>query len=171
MNLEQGGGLKPAAPQDRLPSRPMRCVASFVLLFAACSTAPTAPTPPQPAAPAAASIGSTRETAVEVCKPPGEREYLERLRCPDGSTPESQRLGSYGSRTEIKSVPDAEMAEKQALRGVPVPPGGKDFHVLDKYALRCGDTFTEIFVDMYHCNQPPPSEAPAGFTLAASPRL
>jgi hypothetical protein len=144
----------------------MRRSLTLALLLSACSTAPSPdPQPPEPAAAATVSIGLTRETAIEVCKPQGEQEYLSRLRCPDGSTPESLRLGSYGSRTEIRSVPDAEMAEKQTLRGVPVPPDGKDFHILDKYAVRCGDTVIEVFMDMSHCNQAPPAEAPAGLTI------
>jgi hypothetical protein len=141
----------------------MRQYVPLVLLLSACSTAPAPSSVPAQAS--ATSPGSTRETAIEVCKPTGERDYLRRLRCADGSAPEFSRNGSYGTRTPMKSAEDEKMAQDQALGGTPVPPGGPDFHVLDVYEIRCGDTAVEVFIDMYHCDQPPPAQAPAGFTI------
>lgn len=41
----------------------------------------------------AADYGRTREQAIEVCKPDGQRAYLARLVCPDQSHPKFERRG------------------------------------------------------------------------------
>src|SRR5207248_1082916 len=55
----------------------------------------------------------------------GEREYLNRLKCPDGKAPTFERRGSTGS--------------------------GPDGHVLDVYKVACpGGQSTDVVMDMYH---------------------
>jgi hypothetical protein len=57
--------------------------------------------------------------------PFGEREYLSRLRCPDGAAPSFSRDGSFGS--------------------------GEDGHILDRYSVTCPSGFrARVFMDMYH---------------------
>lgn len=109
--------------------------------------------------------GTTMATAVEVCKPDGERKYLRRLRCPDGSVPTFQRSGSGSSRT----VPPEELDPDQRMELVfadrPLAPGEPDYHIVDYYDVRCGNTVTEVVMDMYHCHQAEPTEAPRGFSI------
>ena len=62
---------------------------------------------------------------VRVFMPPGQRAYLARLRCADGSLPRGiNRIGSFG--------------------------GGPFGTVLDGYSLACGGKAFTIFMDMYH---------------------
>lgn len=57
--------------------------------------------------------------------PPGEQEYLRRLRCPDGEAPVFRRVGSYGM--------------------------GPDGHIMDGYRVQCaGAKPSMVFMDMYH---------------------
>jgi hypothetical protein len=64
-----------------------------LLLLAGCAS-PPAQLPSQDA------LGESKATAVEVCKPSGERAYLMRLVCADGTRPTFARQGSVGMRTE-----------------------------------------------------------------------
>lgn len=113
----------------------------------------------------AAEYGMTSATAVEVCQPRGEREYLQRLRCPDGTPPQFSRQGSGGSRTAPASPADEKKMFEQMFREGPLQPGEPDYHIVDFYEVRCGSRSTRIIMDMYHCHQPPPSAAPPGFTI------
>ncbi len=73
--------------------------------------------------------------------PPGEREYLMRLRCPGGDEPEFERVGSFG-------------------RG----PNGT---IIDGYDVRCKDgSKSMVFMDMYHRGYREKSAVP-GFTVLA----
>jgi hypothetical protein len=57
--------------------------------------------------------------------PPGQFEYLQRLRCPDGSTPVTERRASSGTAS--------------------------DGHIVDIYQLRCADgSRHSVAMDMYH---------------------
>lgn len=102
-------------------------------------------------------------TAVEVCKPEGERKYLRRLRCPDGTAPTFRRDGSGGTRTAPKSEADEKVAFDQMFG--PVKPGDPDYHVIDYYSVTCGDRTTTVIIDMYHCEAAEPTQAPPGFTI------
>lgn len=137
--------------------------ASSLLLVLACTSA----APPAASPAASGSYGTTKEAAIEVCKPEGERRYLRRLRCADGSAPEFSRDGSGGSRTDLKTPEDERKSADQMFGDV--KPGDADYHVIDYYTVRCGDRETTLILDMYHCKQPEPSQAPAGFTLATTP--
>lgn len=104
-------------------------------------------------------------TAVEVCRPQGQRAYLRRLRCPDGSTPTFSRGGSGQSRTLPKTPEEEKLVAEQMFRQGPLKPGEPDYHIIDYYDVRCGDRTTTVIMDMYHCAQPEPTQAPPGFTI------
>ena len=78
------------------------------------------------AAAAGHPLGS-RENPVRASMPPGQRAYLDRLRCSDGAAPQDQRGGSVGDG-----------------------PYGK---IMDVYELKCpgGQPATaSVYMDMYH---------------------
>lgn len=97
----------------------------------------------------------------------GEREYLSRLRCADGSVPAFERLGSVGSRNPVETPEQEEAAMDQVIGGKPIGPDEVDYHVIDLYELVCPDGQFSVFLDMYHCGQPPPTVAPPGLTFHA----
>ncbi|WP_064747447.1 hypothetical protein [Lysobacter antibioticus] len=137
-----------------------------VLLALAVPLAATAQAPSSPAADAAP--GGSVATAIEVCEPQGQHRYLARLVCPDRSHPQFERAGSVGERTPLP----AHMTEAQSVRlveamlaGKPLAPGEPDHHVVDRYRVVCGTRETSLYLDMYHCDRPPPRIAPAGFEL------
>jgi hypothetical protein len=116
------------------------------------------PKPPTP------EWGRARGEAVEVCMPEGERDYLTRLRCEDGSAPTFKRTGSVGHRNdppESMSQEDrfAQMEPEKALKE-----GELDVHIIDLYVVTCaGGEDVEVYVDMYHCPQRAYPFAPEGF--------
>ncbi len=86
-------------------------------------------------------LGSARNP-VRTDMPPGERAYLDRLRCSDGSAPAYDRAGSVGE--------------------------GPFGTILDLYQLRCaGGTPAEaqVYMDMYHAGYAEDRPVP-GFTIA-----
>jgi len=88
----------------------------------------------------AASLGS-RDNPVRADMPAGERAYLHRLRCGDGTAPAFSRIGSYGT--------------------------GVYGYVLDGYRLNCaGAAPVTLFMDMYHDHQE--TMAPPGFAMATA---
>jgi hypothetical protein len=94
------------------------------------------------AAAAAHPLGS-RENPVRVGGPDGERAYIARLRCGDGSTP---RVGPRGSMGE-----------------------GAFGSIVDGYPLDCGAASpgrTTLVMDMYH-EEHRETRAPDGFTLVS----
>lgn len=100
------------------------------LAVSACATGP---------GPAAGELG-TRQNPVRVSGPAGERAYLARLRCSDGTTPAFERGGSVG-----------------------VGPYG---NILDIYDVRCpsgSPPGAEVYMDMYH-NRAEDAAVP-GFTI------
>ncbi|HJN60063.1 MAG TPA: tetratricopeptide repeat protein [Alphaproteobacteria bacterium] len=71
--------------------------------------------------------------------PPGERQYLMRLRCPEGDAPAFGRLGSVGE--------------------------GPYGRIMDVYDVQCGgDGSAEVYMDMYHQNHNEQRPLP-GFTI------
>ena len=83
------------------------------------------------------------ENPIRVNMPPGERDYLSRLRCADGRTPTFQRVGSMG-----------------------IGPYGQ---VIDGYQVDCpgsAPASSLLHMDMYHPTHVE-TEAPQGFTIAA----
>lgn len=80
------------------------------------------------------------ENPVRASMPPGQRAYLDALRCPDGKAPDYERRGSGG----------------------PGPYG----NIIDFYSVRCADAEeVTIIMDMYHNGYREKSPVP-GFTLA-----
>ena len=123
------------------------------------------------------NLGESKLTAIEVCAPAGQHAYLSRLVCPDGAAAKYNRLGSVGNRTEIPGnlSPEQEKEWRDGLgRRSPVRPGAPDYHVVDRYEVMCGDVKHVVYMDMYHCEMPPPDRAPRGFafrSLEISPAL
>jgi hypothetical protein len=88
-------------------------------------------------APIAQPLGSSRNPVL--CeRPKGEREYLHRLRCADGSRPDFCRAGS----TDLQHQD----------------------HVYDVYLVRCGDVEVEVYMCMYHSGYRESQPIP-GFTI------
>ena len=82
-------------------------------------------------------LGS-KENAVQCSGPPGERAYLNRLRCSDGKAPKYFRVGSFAP--------------------------AQDGHILDGYNVKCEEKDpVTVFMDMYHDHVE--KEPIAGFTI------
>ncbi len=94
--------------------------------------------------------------------PPGERVYLSSLRCPDGSKPTNGIRYTVGPRTAPADRNDPRMFEQ--LHRAPAP-GEPDLHIIDAYPMECPMFAEMVYLDMYHCDVPPPSVAPANFTF------
>jgi hypothetical protein len=126
---------------------------ALLLALLACAHGPVGPQ----------GMGLSKERAVEVCLPPGEKAYMEALRCPSGVRPQPRRVGTVGTRTTPLDPNDPRtLLQMDPER--PLQPGEPDLHIIDAIEARCpGATYT-IFFDMYHCPAPaqPP---PEGFTL------
>ena len=85
-------------------------------------------------------LGSDKNP-VRAAMPPGERAYLARLRCPDGTRPQYERQGSGGL--------------------------GVFGNIVDYYAVQCpGAEPASVVMDMYHAGYVEPRPVP-GFTIAA----
>ncbi|MGL4667298.1 MAG: hypothetical protein ACRCWR_05145 [Saezia sp.] len=117
--------------------------------------------------------GYVKEEAIEVCKPLGQREYLGSLQCSDGMPPTFKRIGNFGPRHEV-DIPDEELATQAQQRELEarlidinrvLAPGEVDIHIVDGYEVDCRDRKVTLFLDMYHCSQPKPEFAPAGFGI------
>jgi hypothetical protein len=113
-------------------------------------------------------LGSSKEHAIEVCEPAGERAYLARLVCPNSSHPTFDRIGSVGMRNDFP--PDMSEDDKMnemmaAMTGQKLEPGQSDRHMIDGYSVQCGTDDKTIYLDMYHCDTPAPRQAPDGFTI------
>lgn len=81
----------------------------------------------------------TKTNPVRCEDPKGERQYLNRLRCADGTRPEYSRIGSFGL--------------------------GPYDNILDGYRVKCeGRDEASIFMDMYHDGYVEKEAAP-GFTI------
>ena len=149
--------FEPARLQGRpVPLRQLRQVFPFQLV------GPAVP----PASPD--DWGLLQSHPIEVCKPEGQRRYLARLVCPNRQHPEFRRVGSVGPRAPIpEAVLEANLARwlaaASAYQGLEA--GDPDYHMVDHYELDCGDSSTSLYLDMYHCDAPPPDAAPRGFDL------
>ncbi len=146
-------------------------LAASALLLAACTTPPTATAPAAGAQQAsgagstqtqpAPGLGDTKAMAIEVCMPPGQRAYLNRLLCADGSKPSYFRVGNFGSRNEVP--PKLSDEDQARLMLGKLQPDDPDLHIVDGYQVSCGETKRMVYMDMYHCKQAPPTTVPAGF--------
>lgn len=100
--------------------------------------------------------------------PSGQRAYLSRLVCPDGSSPAFSRVGNMGPRTNFPAnLSDSEQLAllRKVLGAEKLAPGDPDYHTIDGYEVGCGTSKRVLYLDMYHCQQPPPVSAPKGYTL------
>lgn len=113
-------------------------------------------------------FGLSEKQSIEVCKPEGEREYLARLVCPDGSHPSFKRIGSMGTRNEFPahmSKDDRMKIMEDNMQFKELKTGAIDYHVIDGYSVECGKTEVTLYLDMYHCNLSRPTSAPNGFVI------
>ena len=106
--------------------------ATGVILLSGCATT---------GEPSSVSGLGARNNPVKADMPPGQRDYLSRLRCSDGKAPAFERQGSVGM--------------------------ANDGHVVDGYAVTCaGATSVVIHMDMYHQGYQE-TRAVQGFTLSS----
>ena len=105
-------------------------------------------------------FGISKERAVEVCLPPGEKAYLGGLRCPDGSAPKPHRIGSLGSRMQPIDPNDPRILLQMDPER-PLAPGEPDLHIVDAVEAHCPGAVYTLFLDMYHCPAAP-QPAPDG---------
>jgi hypothetical protein len=106
--------------------------------------------------------GTTKQKAIEVCLPSGEHYFLQDLRCPDGKAPEYQRSGSVGSRNPMPEDMEFDMSLMDPTHRL--KPGEIDYHIIDRYEVKCRKKTHVLFLDMYHCGTLKPWKAPQGFT-------
>ena len=59
------------------------------------------------------------------------------------------------------------MYERAVTYGA-IKPGEPDVHVVDGYEVTCGSSKQMIYMDRYHCEQPPPTSPPPGFAIRAT---
>ena len=138
------------------------------LLAVAAPSALCAEPPRNPPEAPAGFVGESKQSAIEVCNPAGERAYLSRLVCSGGESPTYKRMGSFGGRNEFPKNLSAEQTSvlvQRVISGAPLQPGEPDYHVIDGYEVICGEVKRVVYLDMYHCDQAPPTVAPRGFTL------
>ena len=103
-----------------------------------------------------------------MCGPRGEDAYLARLRCPDGSPVTVVGRSSVGTREPLPGGDRPATREDWKKAFGPKDPADETTHVVDTFEIACLDQRTRIFLDMYHCDKPPPQESPPGFTLTPS---
>jgi len=128
------------------------------VLLAACAAPPGA----DPA------WGESKQAAIEVCRPAGERAYLARLACASGEPATFTRVGSVGLRESLPpGTTDDELRRLAGkMSGVQrLAAGDPHVHIVDQYRAVCQGTERMLYLDMYHCDAPPPARAPRGFVL------
>jgi hypothetical protein len=124
---------------------------------ASCATAPKSIGPTT-----GAGYGESMRAAIEVCSRDGERAYLARLVCPAGDAATFDRLGTPGTRNDLPA--DRSVSEQvESARRDPLQPG--EVVAVDAYEVACGASKRVLYLDMYHCHQPAPTEVPPGYTL------
>lgn len=120
----------------------------------------------------APGLGATKATSMEVCRPEGQRAYLDLLLCTDGSPVAYRRTGSHGPRNAIPiTMSEEEMNRLLQRRYAPLAAGEVDHHTIDMYELTCGGKKSFVYMDMYHCDKPAPVLAPKGFTIKGPPAV
>lgn len=87
---------------------------------------------------------ASAKNPVKADMPAGQREYLARLKCPDGQRPEFHRGGSVG-----------------------IGPYGR---MIDVYVVKCSSFEANIYMDMYHPGYRE-HRAPEGFTIDPPPTI
>lgn len=145
----------------------MSSVLAVAMLLTGCATGAAPQAVEAVADPA--RYGLEKSQPVEVCMPDGQQRYLAALVCAAGEHPRFTRTGNVGSRDEPPagaSKRSVEAAMERQIMGQQTPRKGEpDYHFVDAYELTCGGATTTVYMDMYHCADPSPTRAPAGFTL------
>ena len=104
--------------------------------------------------------GHKKATAIGVCMPVGVARFVRELRCASGTMPTFKRVGSVGPRHKPPprvKIPIGNWSES-------LPPGEADWHIVDRYELRCEDKRHTLYFDIYHCaDGPQPWITPKGF--------
>ena len=106
--------------------------------------------------------GATKEKAIEVCLPSGEHYFLQDLLCPDGKAPKFNRSGNVGSRNPMPEDMEFNMSMMDPTHRM--KPGEVDYHIIDRYEVKCSKKTHTLFFDMYHCGTLKPWLVPQGFT-------
>lgn len=151
-------------PARNCSKRTSSRLAGALLLAATIAPMPTTSQPKD-------ALGESKASAIEVCRPEGQRAYLSRLVCGDGASPHYRRVGSFGNRTELPNNANTLSKEEQnalldsILGRTPRQAGEPDYHIVDVYEVACGSERRSLYMDMYHCDAQPPGEAPPGFTM------
>ena len=74
------------------------------------------------------------------------------------------RQGTPGTRNELPA--DQSVSGQIAnSRRDPLRPGEVDYHAVDAYEVVCGTSKRVLYLDMYHCHQAAPTDAPPGYSL------
>src|SRR5207244_10736684 len=94
------------------------------------------------AAPGPKGMGLSKQRAVEVCLPPGEKAYTATLRCLSGDKPQIKRIGSVGTRNQPVDPNDPrilfQMDPERLLQH-----GEPDLHIVDHIDARyAGGNYT-----------------------------
>ena len=110
--------------------------------------------------------GLSQDNPVPLCKPQGQRAWIGQLRCPDGSALSWQRVGGAGPRTPLPEGADVVALLERYMTYQPLAAGEADHHMVDRYQVDCGGQVQLLYLDMYHCDVPPPQAAPAGLQWA-----
>jgi hypothetical protein len=120
----------------------------FALLLLGCAHGQKAPE----------GFALSKSQAAEVCLPLGEKAWLGKLLCADGSRPRLTRQGNVGSRNPPLDPNDPRLLLQMDAE-VPIRPGEPDLHIIEAVAAECGPSLKyTIYIDMYHCpgtDQPP----------------
>jgi hypothetical protein len=108
-------------------------------------------------------FGLSKGRAAEVCLPPGEKAYLGKLLCEDGSRPRLTRAGNVGTRMQPIDPNDPRILLQMDAE-VPIKKGEADLHIVEAVEAECGPTqkYT-LYIDVYHCpaqGEPPPPLPP-----------
>lgn len=125
------------------PPKPDQVEESLELMMAGESQVRGAELQRRIEAASAHSLGS-QENPVRAAMPPGQRAYLQRLRCSDGRAPAFDRIGNFGA--------------------------GVYGNIVDGYRVRCSGASpaeTVIYMDMYHRGHVEERAVP-GFTILPS---
>jgi hypothetical protein len=119
------------------------------LLVALCGCAHAAAGPP--------GFALSKSSAAQVCLPPGEKAYLGKLLCEDGSRPRLTRVGNVGTRMQPTDPNDPRLLLQMDAE-VPIRRGEADLHIVEAVEADCGKAKYTIYIDVYHC--PPQGEPP-----------
>jgi hypothetical protein len=107
--------------------------------------------PPPPSPLLTSGPGSASDSPAEVCLPQGARDYLSQLRCPNGAVISVQARVNVGPRNDPPDdLSDSEW-EKMKDSNQALAAGEIDYHIVDRFTVRCAGVDYSVYVDIYHC--------------------